>query len=86
MAWAEGVRERECTLIWRQEFMRAKDDRVTQRRYLLGNAERCLWPHLILPLPGIVGANVEARVGFTAGAHGDSLAFVAKTSIQAFVA
>ena len=79
------VSEKENTLIWRQEFTRAKDDRVTQRRYLLGNAERCLWPHLILPLPGIVGANVEARVDFTAGAHGESLAFVAKASIQALV-
>ena len=42
--------EKECALIWRQEFTRAKEDRVTQRRYLLGNAERCLWPHLIFAI------------------------------------
>ena len=71
--------------IWRQEFTRAKEDRVTQRRYLVGNAERCLWPHLLLPLHGLPGANVEARVDFTAGAHGESLAFIAKAPIPAFV-
>ena len=71
--------------IWRQEFARANNDRVTQRRYLVGNADRCLWPHLLLSLHGLPRANVEARVDFTAGAHGQSLTFFAKAPIPAYL-